>query len=95
MWVTRSSWKAQSAPICQVTVKPCGASYAVTTPVSVSEPSVCLVYQRPPTNGSMTTFSIGASPMWWPAGHHDVISSVKTSKQRFWSRPTETLTRTG
>ena len=56
---------------------------------------MCLVYQRPPTNGSTTTFSIGASPMWWLAGHHDVISSVKTSKQRFWSSPTETLTRTG
>jgi hypothetical protein len=60
----------------------------VTKPVDDSVPSVCLVYHRPPVCGSTTICSIGADPMWWSLGHHDVMSAVKSVKAR--SGPTST-----
>src|SRR3954464_10092631 len=57
-----------------------GGSQACTKPVEVSLPSSWRVYQRPPSRGSMMTSAIGASPMWWRLGHHEVMPAVKTSK---------------
>src|SRR5919198_453261 len=80
--VLRSTWYFQSAPICHVTTNRLPGSHSTTWPVEVSLPSMWRVYHRPPSWGSMTISLIGALPMWWSLGHHDVICAVNTSKAR-------------
>src|SRR5579885_3539226 len=69
----------QLALISQPKTMRCGGSHTRIWPTTASLPSACLVYQRPPSLGSLLDCTTGVLPMPCDLGHQRSIPLVNTS----------------